>query len=88
LRKEVSFQLTDVSVFKDALLCWSQQFDEVVWLDSNAYSGSYSSFEGLMATDALTSKITDIQNAFADLREYQEETKDWIFGYIKHISTT
>jgi len=84
LRKQVSFTLTNVAVFKDALLCWSQQFDEVAWLDSNGHSGRYSSFEGMLATDALTVKVTDVQNAFEDLREYQKETKDWIFGYLSY----
>jgi len=84
LRKQVSFQGIDVSVFKDALLCWSQQFDEVTWLDSNDHSGAYSSFEGILAADALTVKVTDTQNAFEDLKEYQKETKDWIFGYLSY----
>jgi len=84
LRKQISFQLTDLAVFKDALLCWSQQFDEVAWLDSNGHSGSYCSFEGIFAADALTAKVTDVQNAFEDLKEYQKETKDWIFGYLSY----
>lgn len=84
MRKQVSFQLTDITIFKDALLCWSQQFDEVTWLDSNGHSGSYSSFEGILAADALTVKVTDSQNAFKDLKEYQQETNDWIFGYLSY----
>lgn len=84
MRKQVSFPLTDVVIFKDALLCWSQQFDVVAWLDSNTHSGRYSSFESVLAADALTSKITDAQNAFEDLREYQQETHDWIFGYLSY----
>jgi len=84
LRKQISFQLTDVSVFKDALLCWSQQFDELAWLDNNGHSGSYSSFESIFAADALTVKVTDVQNAFEDLKEYQKETKDWIFGFLSY----
>jgi para-aminobenzoate synthetase component 1 len=84
LRKQVPFPLADSIVFKDALLCWSQQFDEVVWLDSNSHSGRYSSFESILAADALTVKVTDVQNAFDDLKEYQKETNDWIFGYLSY----
>ncbi len=84
MRKQVSFQLTEIAIFKEALLCWSQQFDEVVWLDSNSHSGKYSSFDGVLAADALTAKVTDFQNAFEDLKEYQSETKDWIFGYLSY----
>ena len=84
MRKQVPFPLADSIVFKDALLCWSQQFDEVVWLDSNSHSGRYSSFESILAADALTVKVTDVQNAFDDLKEYQKETNDWIFGYLSY----
>lgn len=84
MRKQVSFQLTDTDIFKDALLCWSQQFDEVAWLDSNNHSSRYSSFESMLATDALTVKATDAQNAFKDLKEFQREINDFIFGYLSY----
>ena len=84
MRKQVSFQLTDTAIFKQALLCWSQQFDEVLWLDSNGHSGQYSSFESVLAADALTAKVTDFKNAFDDLKEYQQETNDWVFGYLSY----
>jgi len=84
LRKRVSFQLADIVIFKDALLRWSQQFEEVAWLDNNNHSGVYGSFEAVLAADALTVKVTDSQNAFEDLETYQRETKDWIFGYLSY----
>lgn len=84
MRKQVSFPLNGTAVFKDDLLCWSQQFDEVAWLDSNGHSRGYGSFEALLAADALTVKVTDTQNAFEELKEYQQETKDWIFGYLSY----
>ncbi len=65
-------------------MCWSQQFEEVAWLDSNSHSSRFSTFEAVLAADALTVKATDTQNAFADLREYQQETNDWIFGYLSY----
>ncbi|MEP3210240.1 MAG: anthranilate synthase component I family protein [Maribacter sp.] len=84
MRKQLSFQLRDVAIFKEALLCWSQQFEEVAWLDSNSHSSRFSTFEAVLAADALTVKATDSLNAFADLREYQQETNDWIFGYLSY----
>lgn len=65
-------------------MCWSQQFEEVAWLDSNSHSSRFSTFEAVLAADALTVKATDSLNAFADLREYQQETNDWIFGYLSY----
>ncbi|WP_269225401.1 anthranilate synthase component I family protein [Flavobacterium eburneipallidum] len=68
--------------FKEELLIWSQQFREVVFLDSNDYPQRYSSFDCILAVDALTSIKTDYHNAFEDLKQYQQTTKDWLFGYL------
>lgn len=84
MRKKVSFQFEDSTAFKNALLCWSQQFDELAWLDSNGIDEKYTSFEVLLAADALTVKATDTQNALEDLKEYQNGIKDWIFGYLSY----
>ncbi len=63
---------------------WGQQFNEVVWLDSNAQKDKYGSFDALLAVDALTSMVTDAHNAFEKLKEYQVSTKDWLFGYLSY----
>ncbi len=84
MRKETCYQVHDISAFKRQLLNWSQQYQEVVWLDSNDYSEKYGSFDAVLAVDALTAVVTDAQNGFQDLREYQKETKDWVFGYLSY----
>jgi len=84
LRTIVTFKVDDVLEFKERLLQWSQQFYETIWLDSNSQTESYSSFEVILAVDALTVLQTDAQNAFENLKEYQSETKDWIFGYLSY----
>lgn len=84
MRKQVFFTITNISNFKDALLQWSQQFDEITWLDSNHYKNNYNSFDALLAVDAFTLKSTDYYNAFTILKEYQQETKDWLFGYLSY----
>lgn len=63
---------------------WAQLYDEVVWLDSNQYSQLYSSFDAVLAVDAFTLLQTDDYNAFNALREYQTNTKDWLFGYLSY----
>lgn len=78
------FKLKNVDAFKKALLLWSQQFNEVVWLESNNYKQAYSSFEAMLAVDAFTSIQTDYQQAFNELKNYQTKTKDWIFGYLTY----
>ena len=84
MRKKVSFTVPDIVSFKQSLLHWSQQYYEVVWLNSNGHRSKYSSFDGLLAVNALTSIVTDTQNAFKDLSDYQTNTKDWIFGYLSY----
>ena len=41
------------------MLDWSQQFEEVLWLDSNDHVVKYGSFDAVLAVDALTAVVTD-----------------------------
>lgn len=84
MRKKVTYTFKDLSFLKDSILQWAEQYYEVVWLDSNAHKQKYDSFDALIAVDALTSIKTDHKNAFDDLKTYQEQTKDWIFGYLTY----
>jgi len=65
-------------------LTWSQQFDDVIWLDSNKHSPHYSSYDAILAVDAFTSIKTDSHQAFDKLKEYQTVTNDWIFGSLSY----
>ncbi|QXP54827.1 anthranilate synthase component I family protein [Cellulophaga sp. HaHa_2_95] len=84
MRKKVTYTFENLPFLKDSILQWAQQYYEVVWLDSNAHKQKYDSFDALIAVDALTSIKTDHKNAFDDLKTYQEQTKDWIFGYLTY----
>ncbi|KOS05211.1 aminobenzoate synthetase [Flavobacterium akiainvivens] len=70
--------------FKTKLLAWAQQFREVVYMDSNNYAQAHSSFDAVLAVDALTAIQTDYVNAFEELNTYQKTTKDWLFGYLSY----
>lgn len=80
--KKYPFSLTEDS--KNCLLQWAQQFEEVVWLDSNNYSQNHETYQAILAVDAFTALKTDSQNAFNKLKEYQAITADWIFGYLSY----
>ena len=67
---------------KQQLLIWAQQFREVVFMDSNDYPQQYSSYDCILAVDAFTAIKTDYHNAFEDLKQYQQATKDWLFGFL------
>jgi para-aminobenzoate synthetase component 1 len=84
LRTHQKHVIKDIQKFKEQLLLWSQQFDEVVWLDSNEYHQNYESYDAILAVDAFTSIKTDAYQAFDDLKSYQTVTNDWIFGYLTY----
>jgi len=84
LRKIKKITLPKGHSVKEKLLYWSQQFREVVWLDSNNYHQAYSSFDAVLAVDAFTMLQTDATDAFDRLKEYQSLTNDWIFGYLTY----
>lgn len=76
---------TDLDSLKSKLLQWAQQYDEIIWLDSNSYEGqNYPEYEAILAVEAFTSIKTDYFGAFDKLEEYQSTTKDWIFGYLSY----
>lgn len=84
MRTIVEKKIDNPEVFKNQLLYWSQQFREMVFLDSNNYNQKQSSFDCVLAVDAFTSIKTDYHNAFKDLKQYQQQTKDWLFGYLSY----
>lgn len=84
MRTSVFKSISNVDQFKAQVLSWAQQFREVVFLDSNHYPQQYGSYDCVLACDAFTSIRTDYHNAFEDLKQYQQETKDWLFGYLSY----
>jgi len=84
LRTNFTQSIAHPQAFKSRLLAWAQQYREVVFLDSNEYHQQYSSYDCIVAVEAFTSIKTDYENAFADLSQYQVQTKDWLFGYLAY----
>ncbi len=84
LRTAIIKTLPNPVQFKQKLLFWAQQFREIIFLDSNAYPQKYSSYDVILAVDAFTSLKTDYFNAFEDLKQYQQTTNDWLFGYLSY----
>ncbi len=84
LRAQHHYEISAIPNFKQKALLWAQQFDDVVWLDSNHYEQKFSSYDAVLAVDAFTSIQTDAQDSFEALKAYQTTTKDWIFGYLTY----
>ncbi len=79
-----TYQIENIPGFKRQMLQWAQQFREVVFLESNNYKAKYSSHQAVLAFDAFTLLQTDYFNAFDQLKEYQNNTNDWLFGYLTY----
>ncbi|WP_452231731.1 aminodeoxychorismate synthase component I [Lacinutrix sp. MEBiC02595] len=84
MRTTTTHKPKSIAAFKNQLLIWSQQFEDVVWLDSNDHKSKYSSYDAVLAVDAFTSIQTDYTDGFIKLKEYQSITNDWIFGYLTY----
>lgn len=84
MRTIKEYHLNNSKEFKEKLLSWSDQFDEVIWMDSNNYPQKSSNFDQILAIQSFTAIKTDAHGAFDRLREYQETTRDWIFGYLTY----
>jgi len=83
-RTSYKFQVKDISEFKKQLLLWAQQFEIAVWLDSNNYDQKYSNFDAVLAVDAISKIETSYEDAFSQLKKYQSEVNDFIFGYLSY----
>ncbi len=84
MRTSVRKIIPDPESFKNHLLVWAQDFREVVFLDSNRYPHKYGSYDVVLAADAFTAIQTDYHQAFDDLKQYQQTTNDWLFGYLSY----
>lgn len=84
MRAHKKFSISFTKALKKQLLGWAQQFGEVIWLDSNQYHHNHSSYQAILAVDAFTAVKTDSFGAFKKLEEYQNTTKDWLFGYLTY----
>lgn len=84
MRLQKSYTFQNQAVFKSRLLAWAQQFSTIVWLDSHQYPSRYANYDAVLAVEEFTAIKTDYVNAFEQLNEYQQTTKDWIFGYLSY----
>ncbi len=77
-------QVTNLDKFSHQLVEWAQSFDTFLWLDSNQYPQNYSSFDKALAAGVCSDLKTNYKNAFQKLDHYQQNTKDYIFGYLSY----
>ncbi len=84
MRTKRAHSIDNILQYKKKILIWAQQFEDIVWLDSNNYDQLYSSYDAILAVDAFTSFKTDYYDGFEKLKAYNSTTQDWIFGYLSY----
>lgn len=84
MRVNKSIVLKPIPKLKKQLLLWAQQYNHVVYLDSNNYQETPATFESVLAVQANTQIKTSYHQAFNKLKDYKAQTKDWIFGYLAY----
>lgn len=84
MRVSKTIKLENTSGFKSNLLIWAQQFEHVVWLDSNQNKAKdpLSNFDSILAVGGETFIELNHENAFSYLKEFHNQTKDYLFGYL------
>lgn len=78
------FQPKNIADFKSQLLLWAQQFEQVIWLDSNNYNQKFSNFDAVLAVEGVSILKCNYKNAFEKLKDFQTKTNDYIFGYLSY----
>ena len=73
MRHHKEILLTNTKDFKTQLVSWAQQYEEIVWLDSNQRLHSHATYDAVLAVDAFTGIQTDALNGFEKLKDYQNK---------------
>lgn len=86
LRESKIITVTDIAALKTKLLLWAQQFEQIVWLDSNTEfqisKQNYSSYDAILAVGAEKKLECSGKQSFQKLKSFQQNTNDYIFGYL------
>src|SRR5690625_6423149 len=84
MRVKLEMEVAAIHQIKKKLLQWADQFEEVIWLDSNAYPNIHNKYQAILAVDADYVFQTDSTEALNELKEYRKTNKDWLFGYLSY----
>ena len=85
MRQSVTYHIANVELFKSELTAWATQFERSAVLlgNTDASQGLYLKSELLVGVEAL-SEISPVSNSFEELKSYQEQKQDWLFGFLSY----
>jgi len=86
ISKIISTKITDD--FTQKALKWSQKYDEMVFLESNkdvqTIREKYGELDAILAVGSQISLAVGHRNAFEQLKQFQAEIQDFLFGYLSY----
>ena len=82
----MEYKINNIAEFKSKIVQWSANFSSVAILDSNNYSSDkYSKYEYIAGFGAVKEiRFSTYKNSFDKLKEFQQNCKNYIFGYLSY----
>ena len=87
MRQRAVFSIENLPLWKDRLLHWAAAQDPGIYLDSNGHEGdrlAEKGWECLAAGGAMRILECPAGNAFGQLKDFQNDTRDWLFGFLSY----
>jgi para-aminobenzoate synthetase component 1 len=81
-RIEQHFHVSDTEKFKSNALDWGQNYETVVWLDSNQHDEKHSQHSAIIALGREKSIRCSYQDSFEKLKKFQATIQDYCFGFL------
>lgn len=84
MRRHRSFTISSPSTYKEALLAWSKNFRQFVWLDGNGHSDRYGSFDAILAISVQTDVSKESIKNIDEIDAFIVKKQDWLFGCLSY----
>ncbi|PQB04143.1 aminodeoxychorismate synthase component I [Aureitalea marina] len=84
MRSSLRFTCSLTPEVKANLLQWAAKFNEAIWLDSNEVPHLNNTYQAILAVEASDSISVSGPGSFEKLDRWQQQKKDWLFGYLSY----
>ena len=82
MKKATTFEIDNFAELKIKMLDWSKQFNIFCLLDNSGYQFDVPAFECLLGVGCKANIQIDAGNAFEQLKAFNKEHNDWLFGHL------
>lgn len=87
-RSAQEFPVKDLTLLKQQMLYWANQFSICCLLDNNRYQHTYHSYECMLAVNVVD-QFSPATDTLSELKQFlATHQHDWLFGHFSYHSTT